>query len=183
MIKLNTRKAEQHLLPKQYVLKDNGTFPNGVLPVIHYQKLLDIPFFFPGLQIKRLFRKNNWGNNWLNGIYTYHHYHSVTHEVFAVCAGQTKLQLGGEDGLTVEIEQGDVIVIPAGVAHKNLGKERDVICVGGYPDGQDFDMNYGKPGERPATDYNIAALPVPKSDPVFGFNAGLVKIWRGAPGQ
>lgn len=96
-----------------------------------------------------------------------------------VCRGSTRLQLGGNNGITVTIEKGDVLIIPAGVAHKNLGKEKDVICVGGYPDGNDWDMNYGREGERPGTDYNIALLPMPATDPVYGLKGSLINVWKG----
>jgi len=41
-------------------------------------------------------------------------------------------------------------------------------------------MNYGKPGERPATDNNIRKLPVPSTDPLFGKASGVPKIWKTA---
>jgi uncharacterized protein YjlB len=71
-----------------------------------------------------------------------------------------------------------VLVIPAGVAHMNLGKENDVTCIGAYPDGRDYDMNYGKPGERPKSDHNIASLPLPGTDPVFGKKGALLQLWK-----
>jgi uncharacterized protein YjlB len=163
--------------PKQYHIKDNGTFPNSELPVLHYKKVLELPAMFPAVAIKRLFKEHNWTNNWRNGIFTFHHYHSNTHEALAVVKGFTTLQLGGDDGLKVMIEKGDVIIIPAGVAHRNLGHEKQVICVGGYPDGRSYDMNYGKTGERPGTDENIAAIPKPATDPVMGHDGGLPEIW------
>jgi uncharacterized protein YjlB len=164
--------------PEQYFVKDDGIFPNNSLPIIYYPKVLQLPKLLPALTVRRLFQKNNWGNNWKQGIYTYHHYHSISHEVLGVCKGETLLQLGGEQGLTLFIGEGDVIIIPAGVAHMNLGKEDDVICVGGYPNGKDYDMNYGKVGERPGTDQNIGAVPLPATDPVFGKKDGLIKIWK-----
>jgi uncharacterized protein YjlB len=164
--------------PKQYFIKDNGIFPNSIFPVLHYQKVLNLPPLFPAAAIKRIFKKNNWTNNWKYGVYTYNHYHSTTHEVIGVCQGKAVLQLGGDNGTRVTIEKGDVLVIPAGVAHKNLGKEKDVICVGGYPDGRDYDMNYGRPEERPQADRNIRALPLPESDPVFGSEGGLIELWK-----
>ena len=162
----------------QYYLKDDGVYPNNKLPVILYKRALKLPLFFAARQIKKLFQQHNWTNNWRNGIYTYHHYHSNTHEVMAVIKGQTTLLLGGDKGRKIKIEKGDVILIPAGVAHKNLGKEKDVICIGGYPQGKDFDMNYGREGERPQADKRIAKVRILKYDPVSGEHNPLNKIWR-----
>jgi uncharacterized protein YjlB len=39
-------------------------------------------------------------------------------------------------------------------------------------------MNKGEEGERPAADKKIAEVPYPPSDPVFGKNDGLMKIWK-----
>lgn len=165
-------------LPQQYIVKDNGIFPNSHLPVVHYKKILSLPLLGPGAAVKTLFATNDWSNNWKAGIYTYHHYHSVTHEAMAVIKGKTNLQIGGDDGIMVLLEKGDVLIIPAGVAHKNLGKENDVTCIGGYPHGNDYDMNYGRPMERPGTDNNIAAVPLPSTDPVFGKLKGVSQLWK-----
>ena len=88
------------------------------------------------------------------------------------------VQLGGPDGMTIDAQVGDVIIIPAGVAHKNLGSSNDFRCVGAYPPGQDWDMNYGRPGERPKSDQNIAKVPLPTSDPVYGGDGPLIKGWE-----
>jgi hypothetical protein len=68
------------------------------------------------------------------------------------------VQLGGERGVVQEVHPGDVIIIPAGVAHKNLGPTADFGVVGAYPEGQDWDINYGRPGERPRADNNAFDL-------------------------
>jgi len=164
--------------PEQYYVKDDGIFPNSRLPILYYPQTLQLPKLFPSYAVKKLFQENNWKNNWTQGIYTYHHYHSTTHEVLGVCKGETLLLLGGEEGITIFIQEGDVLVIPAGVAHINLGKENDVTCVGGYPDGRDYDMNYGNADERLRVDQNIASLPLPETDPVFGKKGGLLEIWK-----
>ena len=162
--------------PRQYFLEDNGVFPNSRLPVLHYEGMLTLPFVFPARAVTKMFQKNNWKNNWTQGIYTFHHYHSVTHEALCICKGKTVIQLGGENGVRITVGPGDVIIIPAGVAHRNIGSENDVVCVGGYPGGKEYDMNYGKAGERPQTDSNIAEVPLPDTDPVSGKN-GLTEIW------
>jgi uncharacterized protein YjlB len=162
----------------QIVLQDDGVFPNSCLPVLLYKAALDIPLLFPATNVKHLFEKNGWSNSWDAGIFEYHHYHSITHEVLGIYSGKTSVQLGGENGPVISIEKGDVLVIPAGVAHKNLGGENDVGVVGAYPGGTNYDMNYGKPGERPGTDENIRKVPLPFSDPVFGKNKELTTIWK-----
>jgi uncharacterized protein YjlB len=164
--------------PEQYFVKDDGIFPNNHLPILYYPGVLALPNLFPAHHIKKRFQENNWKNNWKQGIYTYHHYHSTTHEVLGVCKGETLLLLGGEYGITIFIQAGDVLIIPAGVAHMNLGKENDVTCIGGYPDGRDYDMNCGNEDERPRVDHNIASLPLPETDPVFGKRGGLLEIWK-----
>ena len=63
---------------------------------------------------------------------------------------------------------GDVVIIPAGVGHKNLAASADFRVIGAYPRGQAWDICYGKPGERPRADQNIARVALPTADPLFG---------------
>lgn len=161
-------------------IKPNGSFPNHAeLPVLHYIGVINTRIWLLGWRVKRLFARNGWTNNWKAGIFEYDHYHSNTHEAMAVIKGKTTLLLGGKGGKKLEVSAGDVVVIPAGVAHCNLGKENKVVCIGGYPQGKDFDMKYGHPGERPQADENIKDLGLPQRDPVFGLAGGLMKIWKG----
>jgi len=157
--------------------KDDGVFPNSKYPVLLYKNVLRVPFILPAAYIKTLFEKNNWRNAWKDGIFTYDHYHSTSHEVMGIYQGRTSLMLGGDNGQTVDLRKGDVIVIPAGVAHKNLGAEQAVKCVGAYPEGRPFDIKRGLAGERPDADNTIGKLPVPAKDPVFGQFRGLRNIW------
>jgi uncharacterized protein YjlB len=166
--------------PIQLDCPDDGIFPNSRFPALLYKGGLDLPRFFPSSHIISLFESNGWSNAWKGGIFTYHHYHSVTHEVLGIYQGNTTLLLGGERGRRVELGKGDVLIIPAGVAHKNLGKEDQVKCVGAYPDGKLYDMNYGKPGERPGTDERIAWVPMPELDPLWGPESRMVDVWSEA---
>ena len=75
------------------------------------------------------------------------------------------------------VKAGDVIIIPAGVGHKKLDASSDFAVVGAYPEGRDWDVLKGEPGERPTADENIASLPIPKSDPLLGIKNGLTRIW------
>jgi len=162
--------------PTMYFLSDNGKFPNSHLPVLHYTGIVKVPKLFAAGRIKALFRRNGWANNWRHGIYTYAHYHSNTHEAMAVIHGRTNLQLGGDGRRIITIKKGDLLIIPAGVAHKNMGAEKDVICIGGYPGGIDFDINVGGPGERPGTDAKIAKVSLPTNGPLCP-DTELFAIW------
>lgn len=158
-------------------LKDDGIIPNNKLPLILYKNAFEERGRKGAEWLEARFRRNNWINSWRNGIYSFHHYHSTTHEVLGVYSGTALVHLGGEQGERVRIEAGDVIVIPAGVGHKNLGSD-NLGVVGAYPDGRRWDLMKGLTGERPKADKNIAAVPMPSADPLFGKDAGLIEIWK-----
>ncbi|MGN6643191.1 MAG: hypothetical protein ACTHKU_09325, partial [Verrucomicrobiota bacterium] len=63
------------------ILEADGAVPNSALPLLIYSGAVktdvpDLAEFF-----EELFESNDWGGTWRDGIYTYHHYHSTTHEV------------------------------------------------------------------------------------------------------
>ncbi|HEV7232066.1 MAG TPA: cupin domain-containing protein [Bacteroidia bacterium] len=162
---------------KTYYLHDTGKFPNSTNPVLHYKNVLHIPIFMGARLVRELFRENGWFNSWKSGIFEFSHYHSITHEVLGVISGKATLLLGGENGLQVRVEKGDVLLIPAGVAHRNLSPEHSLTCIGAYPDGRDYDMNYGHEDERPQTDIRIRNVPIPSKDPVFGTEGDMHAFW------
>lgn len=161
-----------------HLLVDDGTYPNnGRLPLLVYPGALVLPQRDPAAIIEALFQANGWGGSWRNGVYSFHHYHSTAHEVLGVYGGEASIQLGGESGIVIEVERGDVVLIPAGVAHKNLGASSDFKVVGAYPPGQRPDMNNGRAGERPRADENIARVPLPPADPVYGIDGPMGRLW------
>ena len=171
------QKSSMQPTPKQIFCRDNGFFPNSVLPVLFYQNAINLKFFFAGAFLRKTFEKNKWYNSWEGGILTVNHFHSNTHEVLGVCKGQTMLLLGGENGHHIKIQKGDVIVIPPRVAHRNLGLEASVKRIGAYPDGRAWDLKYGEASDRPESDKNIAMVPLPEKDPLTGGFEGLPEIW------
>lgn len=162
-------------------LNENGEFPNNsMLPVVIYKNVITSDYADDNAnRFENTFRTNKWVGAWRNGIYDFHHYHSTAHEVLGIYEGSANIQLGGPSGPVYPVIRGDVIIIPAGVAHKNLGSTIDFGVVGAYPQGQDWDMKYGNPGERPLADTNIARVSLPLFDPVFGDKIGfLTDIWN-----
>jgi uncharacterized protein YjlB len=161
-----------------YALRDDGTIPNNArLPLLVYLAAVQLPDDDPPSGFEQLFRANGWGASWRNGVYPFHHYHSEAHEVLGVASGSVTVLFGGENGVTLAANPGDVVVIPAGVGHKRVAMNGDLCVVGAYPHGQAPDMRRESPDERP---YALAAIPrvaLPAADPVPGPDGPLIELW------
>ena len=164
--------------PQQLVFKDDGAIPNSTLPLLLYREAFAANTKDLASAIEQRFAENDWTGSWRAGVYPFPHYHSTTHEVLGVFGGSATLRLGGAQGTTVKVGPGDVIVIPAGVGHQNLGSSADFSVVGAYPGGRRWDLLRGLPGERPQADRNIAAVPLPDNDPLYVPNGPLKRIWK-----
>jgi uncharacterized protein YjlB len=162
--------------PTALVFADDGVFPNSRLPVLIYRGATDGD---GPKSLEKLFSKNGWPPQWRDTVFTFHHYHSHSHECLGVAAGNATLRLGGPGGEEVKVGAGDVVVIPAGVAHQRVMASTDFMVVGAYPPGQEnFDTLRGTPQDRPKADQNIAQVPTPDSDPVTGKGGRLAELWR-----
>ena len=164
--------------PQQLVFRDDGAIPNNTLPLLLYHHAFATNTKDLASTIEQRFADNDWTNSWQAGVYPFPHYHSTSHEVLGVFSSSATLRLGGSQGKTVEVHPGDVIVIPAGVGHQNVRSSADFGVVGAYPGGRSWDLLRGLPGERPQADRNIAAVPLPDNDPIYGLNGPLKRIWK-----
>jgi uncharacterized protein YjlB len=159
--------------------EDSGEIPNHPsLPLLVYKAAVKLAGADPAAMFERMFPQGGWHAAWRWGVYDYPHYHSTAHEVLGCYRGSATIRLGHTTGITVLVEPGDVVVIPAGVGHQNLGASPDFHVVGGYPEGQKPDLLRGRKGERPKADENIAAVPLPQGDPVLGMDGPLRKHWK-----
>lgn len=163
-----------------FLLTGDGVFPNNrVLPLLVYKRALNPDAPDLSAQVQGIFAENGWVGSWIDGIFDFHHYHSRSHEVLAICGGHADVCFGGEHGITLTLAVGDVVIIPAGVAHKNLGASNDFVVVGAYPQGQEnYDMCHGRREERLEADKNIVSTPIPASDPLYGPDGPLTEHWR-----
>ena len=162
-----------------HLIQGNALFPNNErLPLVIIQGAFPFRDHLDPALIEKTFAGNRWKGSWRNGLYPFHHYHSTAHEVLGIYSGSLRVQFGGEEGLKVAASAGDVLILPAGLAHKNLWSSHDFRVVGAYPEGTTWDMNYGKEGERPDADENIASVPHPSSDPVYGAEGFLKTLWK-----
>jgi uncharacterized protein YjlB len=103
-----------------FITKSTPHVPNSPLPVLVYRSVL------PANPTSEIICGAVEPNNWMKGgvfkHYPAHHFHSVTHELYAVFKGHSRLLLGRgpldtEGGVEVDLRVGDCIVLPAGVAH------------------------------------------------------------------
>src|SRR5439155_2988985 len=154
--------------PHQLVFKDDGAIPNTTLPLLLYREAFAADTKDLASVIEQRFAENDWTGSWRAGVYPFPHYHSTTHEVLGVFGGSATLRLGGAQGTTVKVGPGDVIVIPAGVGHQNLGSSADFSVVGAYPAGRGGVLRRAWKGESQEANPTIALLPWPNNYPIYG---------------
>lgn len=155
---------------------DDGRFANSVQPVVIYGQALAADRV-SAEAMEALFDGNGWPSQWRSGVHDFHHYHSTAHEALGIACGSARLMLGGPAGREFAVSAGDVVVLPAGTAHRLVSSSADFLVVGAYPPGQDWDLLRGDAGERPGADRAIAAVPLPKTDPVGGAGGAVLEKW------
>lgn len=157
---------------------DDGAIPNHpTLPLLVYKNALKVEGSDPASIAEAAYARSGWGGTWRNGIFDFHHYHSTAHEALAIVRGRATVLIGGEEGERLEVSAGDVMVLPAGTGHKRLSSSTDLLVVGAYPAGQQWDLCRGEAGERPQVLQNIREVPLPNTDPIFGDEGPLIQHW------
>ncbi|KAH0614739.1 uncharacterized protein H6S33_000375 [Morchella sextelata] len=166
--------------PHTINLSPTSLIPNSAFPLLLYRSAF--PPETTAETIEAHFRSNNWIPQWRYSMFHQSHYHSTTHEALGVFSGSARLRFGVSDkesaseGVEEDVKAGDVIIIPAGVAHRCISEKDGFMMVGAYPDGaKKWDMNYG--GEHPGGD--LVEKKVPEDDPVRGKDTdGLLGLWK-----
>lgn len=156
--------VEQMIFPPSDWVPNNPT-----LPVLLYR----LPH--AASEFDNLFAANGWTGIWTNGVFAYQHYHTGAHEVLGVARGTATLLIGGPEGRQFAVTPGSCLVLPAGTGHRNLDCSSDFQVVGAYPPGQHADIQTSAATNEMLL--KIAALPLPKTDPVEGERGQLVGIW------
>ncbi len=164
--------------PRSIRFEDDGAIPNSRLPLLVYPGAVSVSGADPAAAFETRFAANGWRGAWRDGIYPFPHFHSIAHEVLGIARGEAEVRFGGARGQIMTVGPGDVVVIPAGVGHQNLGSSPDLLVVGAYPGGAEWDLCRGRPEERPRVLENIAKVPLPAQDPVYGEGGPLLEHWR-----
>jgi uncharacterized protein YjlB len=164
--------------PLAFHFADDGETPNNpALPLLVYRGVFarDVPD--PAVPFEEAFASHGWGRSWRNGIFDFLHFHTRAHEVLGIARGRARVQFGGVRGQELDVEAGDVVVLPAGTGHRRVSASADLLVVGAYPDNSGLDQK--RPGQidHARAVAAIAAVPLPLQDPVYGTGGPLVAIW------
>jgi hypothetical protein len=99
--------------PETHFFEDDGAIPNSPLPVLIYH---GVEAANDAGTCEELFDSNGWVPDWRDGIFTFHHFHSIAHEVLGVVAGTATVKLGGPSGRDFEIAHATSSSSPPGPA-------------------------------------------------------------------
>ena len=160
-----------------FTFAPDGGMPNNRLPLLVYRGALPPALQAPG-GCQALLARNEWGGNWVDGVFDYWHFHVTGHEVLGCVAGEAEIGFGGDSGIRTTFRLGDVVAIPAGVGHKRLSEKRGgFTVVGGYPPGQNGAIS--RPGEHTLEEAQrlIADLALPRGDPLSGPEGPMIAAW------
>ena len=128
--------------------------------------------------IRALMEANLWGGTWQYTVFDFHHDHPNAHEALIVSSGSAELMLGGPEGERVRVQAGDAIVLPAGTGHRRLTAAAGFQVCGGYPPGQEDYETVSDRDPRPdGVLERIASVPLPETDPIYGREGPLVRLW------
>ena len=141
--------------------------PNSDLPFVLWKNRLPEDAR-SGEAACRLFEKNGWTGTWVYTVYPFWHFHTKGHEVLACVSGSAVIGFGGDSGITAKVEVGDVCIVPAGVGHKRVSASTDFRMAGGYPPGQEGDINHPGDLDDSVIEDALAQVTLPTSDPVTG---------------
>lgn len=172
--------SERDTKIEAFLLPARASFPNNPrLPALLYRGAFTVRGYGDAAsKIERMFARNDWSKGWRDGVYNYHHYHSNAHEALGCYSGTASIMLGGPEGEIVKLAAGDVLVLPAGVAHKSTVSSDDFKVVGAYARGSAYDMRRASDVTTADDAKRIAEVALPTADPVSGADGPLFQHWR-----
>ena len=166
--------------PETFLFADDGETPNNPrLPLLVYRAAVEVrDAADPAVPFERAFARHGWSDGWRNGIFGFLHFHAGTHEALGIARGRATVEFGGAKGRRLDVEAGDVVVLPAGTGHRRIEASGDLLVVGAYPLNGSLDQK--RPGEidhhKAVT--SIANVPLPEMDPVHGSAGPLIELWK-----
>ncbi|KAF9891231.1 hypothetical protein FE257_004795 [Aspergillus nanangensis] len=167
--------------PEHYVLPPTDHVPNSPMPILIYRNILPSPR--TETTVQTFIEKHGWSRK------------VGTSMILLICktilSGSSKVFMGvgaldgdpddqKRPGLVLTLNEGDVIVHPAGTAHSNLSAEGDYRYLSFFPEGSPhwISFNGDTPVDLEAVRAQTMAVPMPQ-DPVTGGKGYLGSLWNG----
>ena len=166
--------------PEIFRFEDDGETPNNPrLPLVIYRSALATGGAAdPAALFEEAFVRHGWSDSWRNGIFDFLHFHSGTHEVLGIARGHATVEFGGAEGRQVDLQAGDVAILPAGTGHRRTACSPDLLVVGAYPKGGIYDQPRPTQMSHGAAVAAVARTPLPDQDPVYGRDGPLISLWN-----
>jgi uncharacterized protein YjlB len=173
---MNTPATPRPMHVEDFYFSGTPEIPNNLLlPLVVYRQAVSGGDL--AAEFEKIFARNHWPPAWRYGIYPFAHYHSTAHEAIGVYRGRARVHFGHTAGITLDLQAGDAVVIPAGTGHQCLEASPDFHAVGAYPEGQTPDLLRADAREAPAARERIDQVPLPDCDPIAGRNGPLAHLW------
>jgi uncharacterized protein YjlB len=165
-----------------FTFADDGDIPNHPhWPMIVYQEAIDKMDAAAASAFETIFARNGWGNGWRNGIFAFPHFHSNAHEVLGIASGEAIVRFGGRAGQELKVSKGDAVLLPAGTGHQRLQASADLLVIGAYPPGADYDLKRSGEAEKALIRERIRKVPKPRTDPLAGVDGPMISLWELQP--
>ncbi|KAA5968841.1 hypothetical protein [Pantoea sp. M_9] len=155
----------------------SGGVPNSPLPLIIWPRVVPDDTEDSARWFETTFTASGWPAAWRAPVFPYTHYHPNTHEVLGVGAGWAEILLGGDSGRMVVLREGDAVLIPAGVGHKQVYASDNFFMVGAYPEGMTPETVRDEPSRLRAAREQIQRVPLPPRDPLTGGKGMMTDLW------
>ena len=153
---------------KRIKITPDKPFPGNEIELQLYRAVFNNDQTELDAKFRKLFSNYGWSIPWINGVYGFHHFHAEAHEVLGCASGWVVVQIGGPNGPKFKLTAGDAMLIPAGVAHKNIDSSIDYSILGSYPHGQEPDLRRGNPDEWNEVLNKISLVRLWDRDPITG---------------
>ena len=169
----------RRIAPATWLFADDGLVPNHpTLPLVIYRGAIHVlEERDPAALFETTFARNNWTQSWRNGIYPFVHYHSRCHEVLGIARGAARVRFGGALGADLDVNVGDVAILPAGTGHQRLAASHDLLVVGAYPPQGTYDLCRATPQDHARARLTIPKVARPQTDPLHGAEGPLMRLW------
>ncbi|KAF5521620.1 Uncharacterized protein CGCA056_v006361 [Colletotrichum aenigma] len=175
---MTTTDGEQ-IQPETYLVKRTEHCPNSDFPVLVYRGVLGTGDELDEDEVSEKLQQYGWVKK------------------VGIFQGRSELVFGegGSDpagsGVRCWVRPGDVVVVPAGVAHASVADEKaapgekEYRYVGVYP--EESPQWRSEMGRKPLQEKQglveeVEGVGLPRMDPLYGVDGPLIKIWKAARG-